>query len=73
LIVNTIKGWEEFGSNIDTGMSISIMAQMLKKGLIKETGVTAPEAAVPPIEFFKELKKRSMYIYLNNKKLLNNT
>jgi len=69
LIVNTIKGWEEFGSNIDTGMSISIMAQMIQKGLIKKTGVTAPEAAVPPIEFFKELKKRGMHIYLNNKKI----
>ncbi len=61
-LVKTLKGWEDAGSNIDTGMSISIMAQMLKKSLVKMTGVTAPEVAVPPEQFFKELLKRGIHI-----------
>ncbi len=69
-LVKTIKGWDDAGSNINTGMSISIMAQMLNRGLIKQTGVTAPESAVPPLPFFKELKKRKMIVYFNNKKLV---
>jgi len=68
-VVKTLKGWEKFGSNINTGMSISIMAQMLNKNLIKKTGITAPEEAVPPTPFFKELKKRRMKIYEDNKKI----
>lgn len=69
-IVNTLKSWEEAGSNVDTGMSISIMAQMLKKGFINKIGVTAPEIAVPHLEFFKGLKKRGMIVYYNNKKIV---
>ncbi|MEW6063107.1 MAG: saccharopine dehydrogenase C-terminal domain-containing protein [Nanoarchaeota archaeon] len=68
-LVRTLKGWENVGSNIDTGMSISIMAQMLNKNLIKKIGITAPEEAVPPLQFFKELKKRNMIVYSNNKRL----
>jgi saccharopine dehydrogenase-like NADP-dependent oxidoreductase len=69
-VVQTKKGWEEYGSNIDTGMTISIMAQMLHNGLIKGTGVTAPEAVVPPEPFFRELTLRGMQIYLNEKEYL---
>lgn len=69
-IVKTLEGWEESGSNVDTGISISIMSQMLKKGLIAKTGVTAPEIAIPQISFFKELKKRNMIVYFNNKKVV---
>jgi len=68
-IVKTLKGWEEAGSNIDTGRTISIISQMLKKGFIKDKGVYAPEAVVPTEIFFKELSKRKMYIYENGKKI----
>jgi len=66
-IVHTLKGWEDAGSNIDTGMTISIMAQMIKKGIIKARGSFAPEAIVPPEPFFEELRKRSMIVYENGK------
>ena len=68
-IVRTTPGWEEAGSNVDTGRTISIISQMLKKGLIKERGVYGPEAVVPQTNFFKELAKRKMFIYENGRKI----
>jgi len=68
-IVKTLKGWEDAGSNIDTGRTISIISQMLKKGLIRQTGVFGPEAVVPHREFIKELGKREMYVYENGRKI----
>ena len=66
-VINTLKGWEEDYTNIDTGMPISIMAQMIKKGIIKEKGVFSPEGVVPTKYFFKELAKRKMRVYENGK------
>ena len=66
-VVPTLKGWEDAGCNIDTGMPASIMAQLVKKGLIKERGAFAPEAIIPPEPFFKELRKRKMVVYENGK------
>ncbi len=68
-IVKTVKGWEDAGSNVDTGRTISIISQMLKKGMIKEKGVFAPEAVIPYEPFFKELTKRKMYVYDNGRKI----
>lgn len=68
-IIKTIKGWEEAGSNVDTGRTISIISQMLKNGMIKEIGVYGPEAVVPQKDFFKELAKRKMYVYLDGKRI----
>jgi len=69
-IVPTLRGWEDAGCNIDTGMPASILAQMIKNNLIIEKGVFAPEAVVPPMPFFKELRKRRMAI-LENGKVIN--
>ena len=66
-IVPTLKGWEDAGCNIDTGMPASIMAQMIKKGIIENKGSFAPEAVVPPMPFFKELAKRHMKVFENGK------
>jgi len=68
-IVKTIRDWEEAGSNVDTGRTISIISQMLKNKLIKEVGVYGPEAVVPQKIFFKELAKRGMHIYHNGRKI----
>jgi saccharopine dehydrogenase-like NADP-dependent oxidoreductase len=65
-----LPGWEEAGSNIDTGMPASIIAQMIKEEAIAEKGSFAPEAVVPPRLFFKELRKRKMVVY-ENKKIIN--
>ena len=69
-IVQTLDGWEEAGSNIDTGMPASIIAQMIKEKVITKPGSFAPEEIVPPEPFFKELRKRKMDI-LENGKLIN--
>ncbi len=66
-IVPTLKGWEDAGCNIDTGMPASIMAQMIKKGIIKEKGCYSPEFLIPVGSFFKELRKRKMIVYENGK------
>jgi saccharopine dehydrogenase-like NADP-dependent oxidoreductase len=66
-VIHTLKGWEEDYTNIDTGMPCSIMAQMIKKGLVKEAGVFAPEGVIPPEPFFKELRRRKMKVYENGK------
>jgi len=66
-VVPTLKGWEEDYTNIDTGMPISIMAQMIKKGIITEKGTFSPEGIVPPLPYFQELRKRKMIVYENGK------
>ncbi len=67
--VPTIAGWESAGCNIDTGLSISIMAQMLHNGAFSLFGAFAPEAIIPPLPFFKELSKRKMIVYYNKKRI----
>lgn len=66
-IVPTLRGWEDAGCNIDTGMPASILGQMIKEGIITEKGSFAPEAVVPPEPFFKELRKRKMEVFENRK------
>ena len=66
-IAPTLDGWEDAGCNIDTGISASIIAQMIKKDIIKERGSFSPEAVVPTELFFEELAKKQMFIYENNK------
>jgi lysine 6-dehydrogenase len=68
-IIKTVKGWEKAGSNIDTGRTIAIMSQMLKEGLVTQTGVHAPEFVIPQDLFFKELGKRKMFVYQDGTRL----
>ena len=46
----------------DTGFPISVAAQMIANGGIRETGVQAPETAIPAREFLKELDRRGIRI-----------
>lgn len=64
-IVPPVRGWEDSGSNIDTGFPAVIMAEMIKDGRIKDTGSFAPEAIVPTQDFFNELWKRNFVVYEN--------
>lgn len=66
-IVPTLKGWEDAGCNIDTGLPASIVAVMIKEGVLNEKGSFAPEGIIPPKLFFKELRKRDMAIFENGK------
>lgn len=51
----------------DTGVPPSIVAQMIVKNEITNKGVFPPESVIPGDYFFKELAKRKIYIYKNNK------
>ena len=64
-LVKTLTGWEDAGSNVDTGMPASIIAQMIKNKIITKTGCFAPEAIVPPAPFFSGFRKRPMTVYEN--------
>lgn len=68
-LVPTLKGWEFAGCNIDTGMTVAIMAEMVKKGLIPDNGSFAPEGVVPPQPFFEELARRQMHVFQNGKRI----
>lgn len=68
-IASTLPGWEDATCNIDTGMPVSITAQMIKDGRISQHGMYSPEFGVPAMEFFAELGKRKIWIYENGKKL----
>ncbi|UCF12913.1 MAG: saccharopine dehydrogenase NADP-binding domain-containing protein [Thermoplasmatales archaeon] len=52
-----------------TGYSVSIIAQMIKRGVIKERGVFCPEEIIPCTSFFDELKKRDIIIETQHKYL----
>lgn len=66
-LVPPLKGWEDAGCNIDTGMPASILAQMVKKGSVTKFGCFSPEIGIPSSIFFKELRKRKMVVYENGK------
>ncbi len=55
------------GVDIDTGAPASIGAQMIACGTIAQSGVFVAGDAVPPELFFRELKKRNMRVYHNNR------
>ena len=44
----------------NVGIPLSIGAQMIAKGKVKEKGVFTPEACLDPAKFFKELSKRGI-------------
>jgi len=68
-LVPPLRNWESSGCNIDTGFPASILAQMVKKGIIMERGCFSPEMGVPPALFFKALKKKKMKIFENGKEI----
>ncbi len=69
-LVPPLKGWESAGCNIDTGFPASILAQLVKKGIVAEKGSYSPEIGVPPDIFFKELRKKTIKI-LENGRVIN--
>ncbi len=57
----------DIGLDIDTGSPASIAAQMIANKIIRYAGVYVAGIAVPHRLFFKELRKRNMKVYLNNR------
>ncbi|TSC68824.1 MAG: saccharopine dehydrogenase [Parcubacteria group bacterium Gr01-1014_66] len=68
-LVPPLKGWEDAGSNIDTGFPAVIIAKMIKDNVIRQRGSFAPEAVVPERAFFAELRKKKLEVYENGKKI----
>lgn len=68
-IVPTLKGWEDAGCNVDTGMPASIMAQMIFNDEITERGSFSPEFVVPVESFFNKIAKKKMIVYENGKRI----
>lgn len=54
----------------DTAVPASIAAQMIVKGKITKKGVFPPELIIPEKDFFKELSKRKINVFLNQKVML---
>jgi len=54
-------GRSAYSKNV--GIPLSIGAQMIAKGKVKQKGILPPEACFDPIEFFKELSKRGIEIH----------
>ncbi|MBI4053961.1 MAG: saccharopine dehydrogenase NADP-binding domain-containing protein [Candidatus Doudnabacteria bacterium] len=71
-VAASLPGWEDATCNVDTGMPASILAQMIKNGVIAEFGMFSPEFVVPPKPFFSELGKRKIWVYENGKKINGN-
>ena len=53
----------------DTAVPASIAAQMIDKGEIVAAGAWPPESILPKEEFFKELAKRKICIYMNEQRI----
>ncbi len=71
IIIETRMGGKNIGVDLDTGAPPSIVSRMIAENKINNHGVFPPESIVPEDDFFKELKKRKIFVYLNNKKLKN--
>jgi lysine 6-dehydrogenase len=54
--------WKIGAGALDTGVPLSIGAQMLADKTITEPGVLNPEVAVPRERFFEELKRRGIHV-----------
>ena len=52
--------WQATAGDVDTACPLSIVAQMLGTGRIKQRGVLPPELGVPAVPFLKELEKREV-------------
>jgi len=52
--------WRIGAGALDTGVPLSIVAQMLARGEIRSPGVRCPETAVPPEPFFQQLERRGI-------------
>lgn len=54
----------------DTGVPLSIIAQMIARGDVKKKGAMGPGFCIPPKRYFDELKKRDIHVYLEEEEHL---
>ena len=61
-IVLPHQAWKIAAGALDTGVPLSIVAQMLARAEIRSPGVVCPETSVPPELFFKQLEHRGIRV-----------
>lgn len=60
----SVPGWEKLRAYTRcVGIPMSIATQFIAKGKVSSTGVIMPEFAFEPIEIFKELEKRKIFVH----------
>lgn len=70
-VCRPVKEWPELlGAQVYIGGAPAWAAELLRKGVIKGSGVFAPEECIPPEPFFSEAAKREIYIRVSKKILL---
>jgi saccharopine dehydrogenase-like NADP-dependent oxidoreductase len=62
MVVRPHKKWRIPAGALDTGVPLSVAAQMLASRTISQPGVLCPETAVAPEPFFAELERRGMTV-----------
>jgi saccharopine dehydrogenase-like NADP-dependent oxidoreductase len=62
MIVLPHRGWNMAAGSLDTGVPLSIAAQMMADKTVAAGGILCPEIAVPPEKFFAELSRRGMEV-----------
>ena len=68
-VVKSLKGWENAGCNIDTGITAAIVAQMIKNKEIDKYGSFVPEQIIPEKSFFDHLSHYGMKVFENGSKV----
>ena len=60
----SVKGWEKLRAYTRcVGIPMAIGTQMIAQGRVKATGVVIPEFAFDPVEVFRELEKRQIFVH----------
>ncbi len=71
VVVESRMGGKNIGADLDTGVPPSIVSQMIAEGKIKKYGVSPPELIIDENAFLRELEKRNIFVYINNKRIKN--
>ena len=67
-IVLPHPSWRIAAGSLDTGVPLSIIAQMLARREICTPGVLCPETSVPPEPFFMQLERRGIRVSVQGPK-----
>jgi saccharopine dehydrogenase-like NADP-dependent oxidoreductase len=71
MVCRPVREWPELlGAQVYIGGAPAWAAELLRKGIIKGSGVSAPEICIPPEPFFEEAAKREMYVVASKRELL---
>jgi saccharopine dehydrogenase-like NADP-dependent oxidoreductase len=71
MVCRPVREWPELlGAQVYIGGAPAWAAELLRKGLIKGCGVSAPENCIPPEPFFEEAAKREMYVVATKRETL---